>query len=104
MFIHVNENSGRAHTAEGKSRKKVSKPRQLSEIKPRYKLMDSSQKPDHVSTVIATPTKVCYGCGREANICMKCSQSMREKDVCAYKQQLAVGVEWLFAKVRLQSF
>ncbi|ETW04633.1 hypothetical protein H310_03824 [Aphanomyces invadans] len=46
----------------------------------------------------------CYGCGGTPEMCLSCFSECKKNDMTKYKQSLAKGVEWLFAKATTRAF
>ncbi|KAF0686463.1 Aste57867_21740 [Aphanomyces stellatus] len=46
----------------------------------------------------------CYGCGGVPEMCTLCFSACKKDDMTKYKQSLAKGVEWLFAKATARAF
>ncbi|ETV73283.1 hypothetical protein H257_11821 [Aphanomyces astaci] len=46
----------------------------------------------------------CFGCGGSPEMCLTCFSECKKSDMTKYKQSLAKGVEWLFAKATTRAF
>ncbi|RHY97714.1 hypothetical protein DYB37_003796 [Aphanomyces astaci] len=46
----------------------------------------------------------CFGCGGSPEMCLTCLSECKKNDMTKYKQSLAKGVEWLFAKATTRAF